>query len=114
MIQREHAVGFAAAEGCLQLDDRLTVPAGNALEALHQQAAHALGDIGACKEFHRIAVLKRALPAGDLGEVGGKFRILIPALGDIRMRLDHVPPTGQTGCRALQHGGRIALALLRS
>ena len=63
MIDRQHGVRFAAAEGSLELDDGLAASAIEPLGDLGQQEAHAFGDEGALEEGGSV------LPALKLAQV---------------------------------------------
>ena len=115
VVKRQHAVGLAAAKGGLELDDRLAVLPADAAQRLHQQPLHALGDIGAGKELHRVAVLIGALAARHLRKVGGELGVFVAPLRHVRVRLDDLAPAGQAADgRRLHHacgGFRLARAL---
>ena len=95
MVEREHAVRLAAAEGGLELDHGLAVKAGHTAQRLHEQALHALGHIRAPEELHGVAVLERPLATRHLRQVGGELGVAVAALRNVLMRLHHVTPAGQ-------------------
>ena len=98
---------FAAAEGRFELDDRLAVLAGNALQRLHQKTGHAFGHIGSGEEFHRVAVFVRSFAARDLRKVGGELGVAVAALSHVRMRFDDIAPAWQVGGRFRKDAGSL-------
>ena len=57
MIDRKHRVCLTATEGGLELHNRLAGLARQPLGHLLEEHSHALGDVGAVEELHRVAVL---------------------------------------------------------
>jgi hypothetical protein len=74
MVDRQQSVGFAAAEGGLQLDDRLATLPIEALRDLREQHAHALSDEGALEKGDGIAIFARGPARAHGREVGGETR----------------------------------------
>ncbi|MDL2259624.1 hypothetical protein LJB99_01940 [Deltaproteobacteria bacterium OttesenSCG-928-K17] len=96
MIQGQHTVGFAAAKGSFQLNDRLAILPVYTLKSLNQQARHAVSHIGSGKKFDRIAIFISAFPSSHLGQVSREFSVFITPLGHIRVGLNNIPPAWQT------------------
>ena len=67
---------FAAAKCRLQLDDRIAAQSGEAARDRHQQQAHSFGNKRARKKLCRILIGTGCLAIDDLGNIGGKFRLL--------------------------------------
>ena len=76
VIDGQHRVRLAAAEGRLQLDDWLAAFAVEPLRHLDEQHAHALGDEGALEERLRVTVFRRRLARVHGGDVGSKLGLL--------------------------------------
>ena len=111
VVEGEHGVGLAAAEVGLQLHDGFAALAVQALQSICQQAAQALGEVGAAEEFGRVAVFGGALAEMDLPEVGGEFGLLVVAAGDVGVGVDDVAPGGEAAGGGRGDGGRGAAAL---
>ena len=92
VIEREHRVRLAAAEIGLELHDRITARAVEALNRSDQEPPQALREISAAEKFDRILVFVGSLAEVNLPEVCGEFGLLIPAAGHILVRRDHFPP----------------------
>ena len=103
MIERQHTVRLAAAEGRLQLDDRLAALPRDALQRLHQQFSHAGGDIGSREELHRVLILDGCRSARHLREVCGKLCVAVGPVRHVRVGLNHLAPAWQTGIRLAKH-----------
>ena len=95
VVEGQHAVGLAAAEGSLQLDHGLAVEPGHPLERLDEQALHALGHVGPPEELHGVAVLQGPLAPGHLGQVGRELGVAVAPLGHVLVGLHYVSPAGQ-------------------
>ncbi len=80
VIDRQHRVRLAAAEGGLELNDRLAALAVQPLRDLRQQQAHALGDEGALKEGDGVLVFRRRLARLHRRDVGSELGLLERAL----------------------------------
>ena len=109
VIQRQHTVCFAAAEGRFQLNNRLAVFAGHTSHRLHQQALHALRHIGAGKKLYGITIFKGTFATCHLRKVCRKFSVTIAPLSHIGVRLHHITPAGKSSRGNSQHSG-IAVA----
>ena len=57
MVQRDEAVGFAAAKAGFGLDDRISAVAAEASHCRDQQVTEAGGRMGAAEKFRGVAVL---------------------------------------------------------
>ena len=102
--ERQHRVGLATAEVGLELHDRVAARSRQPLHGAGQQPPQAVGEEGAAEELHRVAVLVRSFIQVDLPQIGGEFRLLILAAGDVLVWSHHLPPWLQTRDRA--DGGR--------
>ena len=100
MVEREHRVRLAAAEVGLQLHDRVSAAAAEALHGAGEHPLEALGQVGAAEELDRVAVLGAPFPFLDLPEVGGELGLLVLAAGDVLVRRDHLAPRLQGAGRA--------------
>ena len=76
MEHREERVRLTAAEGRLELDDRLAALAGQPLGHLGKQERHAFGDVRAVEEECGILVDVGRLARTDGRDVGGELRLL--------------------------------------
>ena len=116
VIDRHLGVGLAAAEGGLELDDRIAAAAGEAVEHRVEQQAHALGDVGALEEQHRVLVLRRGLAGMDPGQVGRELGLLEGAFEDVLVGYGDLAPGFE--CHAgssrlqFQMGLRVVLVVL--
>jgi hypothetical protein len=90
-------VRLTAAEGGLELDDRVAAGAGDPFHHRVEEESHSLGDVGAFEEEHRVAILGAGGAGMDAGEVGRELRLLEGALQDVFVRDGDLPPGSQ--CR---------------
>ena len=96
VVQGEQGVGLAAAERGLELDDGFAPLAGNPLQRLDHQPAHAAGQIGAGEEFHGVLVLGFRPTPRYLREIRRELRLPVAARGHVGMRSRHFPPRLQS------------------
>ena len=75
VIERQHGVGFAAAEIGLKADHRLAAAPAQTLDHGLQHLPQPFGGVGDAEERRRIAVFLAALVAIDLRQIGGEFGI---------------------------------------
>ncbi|MND29040.1 hypothetical protein D3C80_195390 [compost metagenome] len=66
MVERQHRMGFAAAEIGLQLDHWITACSGQAFCSPRQQSAETVGEVGPAEELFRVGVLRRRTAIVDL------------------------------------------------
>ena len=76
MVEREHTMSFAATEGRLELDDRISVEPAHATQRLCKQAFHAFGHVGTVEEFNRVAIFKLPLTACNLRQISSELCLL--------------------------------------
>ena len=98
VIDRQHGVRLAAAEGGLQLDDRLAALAVEPLRHLGEQQAHALGDEGALEKCRGVLVFRGRLAGAHGGDVGGKLGLLERAFQHVGMGNDDFSPRFHGSC----------------
>lgn len=103
MVECQHTVRLTAAEGRLQLDDRLATLSRDTFQRLHQESPHAGGDIGSREKLHRVLILHGCRPARYLREVRGELRVAVGPIRHVRMGLDYLTPTRQPGIRLTEH-----------
>jgi hypothetical protein len=68
-------MGLAAAESCLELNNRFTTLAVQAQGHLDEQQAHSFSDEGALKEGRNVLILLRSFAGIDRRDIRGKFRL---------------------------------------
>jgi len=112
VVERQHGVRLAAAEVGLQLDDRITARAGEALQGVGEQVGQAVGEEGAPEELGRIAVLATAFAIMHLAQVGGELRLLVAAGSDVAVRRHDLPPGAQARLGLPFHRRHGGLAVL--
>ncbi len=95
VVEGQHGVGLAAAEGGLELNHGLAAAAGHPGEGLGEQPLHAGGHVGAAEELHGVLVLALGRTGRHLGEVRGKLRLAVDAAGDVGLGAHHVAPRGK-------------------
>ena len=91
-------MGFAAAKGRLELDDRLAALVVEPLGHLDQQQPHALGDIGPLKKSRRVLILSRGLAGLHRRNIGGKFGLLKRTFQYVGMGNGYFSPGFHTFC----------------
>ena len=92
VIDRQHGVRLATAEGGLQLDHRVAAPARQALDHRIQQQPHAFSDEGALEEQRRVLVFRVGRACMHARQVGGEFGLLELAFPHIQVRFRDFAP----------------------
>ena len=113
VVEGQHRVGLAAAEVGLELDHRVAAGPGHPLDASHQQALEAVGEVGPPEELSGLPILVAAFAQVDLPEVRGELRLLVTATGHIGMRGYDLAPglKGRGGCGFDEHRAGLTLLL---
>ncbi len=99
---------LAAAEIGLQLDHRVAAGARQAQHRVPEQAAQALGQIGAAEKLFCVGIFGASLTAVDVGQIGHIVGLNEAPGGDIRVRHDDLAPRLQPGLRRALEGQRLA------
>lgn len=92
MVQRNQAVGFAAAKAGSGLDDGVAALAVAAADSRNQQIADAAGNVSAAEKLQRVAVHRRGGAVINLLQVGGKVGLPERPLGHIRLGRHRLMP----------------------
>ena len=114
VVEGNEAVGLAAAEVGLKLDDGIAPSPGKPTSSPDEQIPQPLSDVGAGEELLWILILRLSVALEHLEQVGGELGLLEVPLGHIGMGRDDFSPRGQPrGGVALGGLGR-RLATLRA
>ena len=97
MVERQHGVGFTAAEVGLQVDDGAgAFLAGYPAQRPPQQVGETIGEVGALEEGDGIRVFAvRILADGDCMQVGGELSGGERTPHDLLVGADEVAPSGE-------------------
>ena len=92
VIDGKHRMRLAAAERCLQTDDRITALAREALQTARQHAPQPFGQERDAEEILRRAIILGRVACIDREEVGGELGLLEAIGQDVGVRQDCVDP----------------------
>ena len=113
VIERQHTVGFAAAECSFKLDNRFAALAGNPLERFYQQPSHAFRHIGTGKKLYRVSIFNSSLATGNLCQIRCKLSGTVTPFRNIRMGLHNVTPAWKMLPEGVRHDTIVRLGFGR-
>src|SRR3989440_12938431 len=105
MIEREQRVCLPTAKVCLEIDDRITSAAVQALQRAGQQLPQPIRQECSLKEVARDTILVGAHPLMYLRQVSGELGQLIAARGDVGLWRYNLAPGTQAHARLALNGG---------
>jgi len=103
VVERQHAVGLAAAERRLQLNDGIAPLGREPPDAGDEQRQQPLGEVGTAEELGRVLVFGLSRSGDDVREVRRELRLDVAPAGHVGMGLDHLAPGPQPRERRRDH-----------
>ena len=101
VVERDEAVGFAAAEYGFGLDDGLAAVARKPLEGVDEQGFDAAGEVGSQEEGEGVGVVPVGASGVNVGQAGGEAGLGGIAADDVFARLYDFAPSLERGAPAV-------------